>query len=144
MPFLVQEGARVWELCQPLLEGLNAKPNQPCPAEITEQIEEFFQVSQCNPGMKAVLRVDWLSPEHYQQSASKPHQFEIQEEIFTEKAIEYLGRQVISRLIDTFDRKVREYITAELLNKMNVLHQAMALLEEVVNVSSIVLFTFTL
>src|SRR5271163_4436002 len=79
---LIEEWERAWKLCVPLLEGLNLKPNQPCGSETIKQIEEFFQVAeQSNPGMKVVQRVDWLLPEYYQQSASKPHQFELREEV---------------------------------------------------------------
>jgi hypothetical protein len=133
---LIEEWERTWKLCGPLLEGLNPKPNQPCGAETIKQIEEFFQVAkQSNPGMKVVLRVDWLSPEYYQQSASKPHQFELREEIFAEKATEYLGRLLVSQMLGIFDRKFESGTLVPLSQKFDTVLKAMGLIEEVLTVS---------
>lgn len=133
---LVEEAARAWRLCLPLLDGICAKPDQPCSPETLGQINEFFQVSeQASPGMKVVLRVDWLLPQHYQQSVSKPHQFELREEIFAEQAIEYLGRQLSSQMIAIFDRKFQSHTSVPLPDRIDVILQTMALIEKILDVS---------
>eukprot|EP00026_Physarum_polycephalum_P000915 Phypoly_transcript_00916.p1 GENE.Phypoly_transcript_00916~~Phypoly_transcript_00916.p1 ORF type:complete len:667 (+),score=75.37 Phypoly_transcript_00916:276-2003(+) len=68
---LFEEGKRARKLCMMLLEGLNATPNNPCPEEVAELIRDYFLVSpHPNPGMKTILRLDWLPHADYQISVA--------------------------------------------------------------------------
>ena len=137
MDVIFEEGKQARKLCLMLLDGLYPKAGQSCSTEVMEQIEDYFQVSaHQSPGMKVVLRFDWLLPTDYQRSVSKPHQFEMREEVFVQKAIAHLGRNLVQCMMGIINRKVQAHATAPFNSRIGLVLEGITLGQEVLNVSA--------
>jgi hypothetical protein len=133
---LLNDGKRARVLCLEMLDALAG--SSPQLTETMQQIEELFQLSiHPNPEMKIVHRLDWLTREDYNVSATKPGHFEVKEEVFIKNATKFLGRELVKCMIGIIDRMARSHTSISMFNdKINILFDAMQLSEEVLRVTT--------